>query len=398
MLALDFARAVSGLLAEEGTAQTRYGYLMMTDRNNAATQLWEQLFATMAKAEDAALIRPDHEEADHEARLHHGLAQAGWSEQEIQSRIHLHQTQVTEAPVTSPGVNPHVEFILNRLCTDIEAAMNRLHFDSHTRVARGVEPRVGPLAAMTNVIMTDEGIVTVGSFLFRFCGLVARAFTRTLLLGPTFWESESYSDDAARLYLKAAPEQMAYWARIFVSFAVTGTHIMVPYRPANRNELVFEQIARAMEIFAIAHEYGHHHLGHGRQLCADPILEEFGADQFALKIAYEVERRPLMFANPYLSSGAGGVILLKALDTLRRARDLINATRAKSSETHPDIAERLARFDSVAVLKPQEFAALKNFRTTSARIMDMIDTVVFELLCAVPKGTLEQLRAINQAT
>ena len=213
-----------------------------------------------------------------------------------------------------------------------------------TRVARGVEPRVGPLAQMTNVIMTNEGIVTVGSFLFRFCGLIARSFTRTLLLGPTFWESSSYSEEAERLYLKAAPKQVVYWVKIFISFAVTGTHSPVPYRPANRNELIFEQVSRAMEIFAIAHEYGHHHLGHGRQLCDDPKLEEFSADQFALRICYEVEQRPLMFANPYLSSGAGGVVLLKALETLRRVRDLINPTPAKSSDTHPDIAARLARF------------------------------------------------------
>ena len=158
---------------------------MTTKQNDAATQLWEQVFATMAKAEDAALMDPDHDEAGDEARLRKGLAQAGWSEQEIQSRVDLHQTQVAEAPVTSPGVNPHVEFSLNRLCADIEAAMNRLHLNSQTRVARGVEPRVGPLAQMTNVIMTNEGIVTVGSFLFRFCGLIARSFTRIC-----FWDRQ----------------------------------------------------------------------------------------------------------------------------------------------------------------------------------------------------------------
>jgi hypothetical protein len=122
----------------------------------------------------------------------------------------VHQAQLANAPLTSPGVNPHLAFLFGRLCTDIKAAMNPLHLDSHARMAHGVEPRVGPLAALTNVTMTDESIVTVGSFLFRFCGLAARAFARTLLLEPTFWESASYSEEAARVYLKASPKLMVY--------------------------------------------------------------------------------------------------------------------------------------------------------------------------------------------
>jgi hypothetical protein len=59
-----------------------------------------------------------------------------------------------------------------------------------------------------------------------------------------------------------------------MSYAVTGTNILVPFRPATKVEvLLFEQIARAMEIFAIAHEYGHHHHAHGRRLGALAIWD-----------------------------------------------------------------------------------------------------------------------------
>ena len=51
----------------------------MTRRNEAATEFWEQLFVTMAKAEDAALVDPEHDETGDEARLREGLAQAGWA-------------------------------------------------------------------------------------------------------------------------------------------------------------------------------------------------------------------------------------------------------------------------------------------------------------------------------
>jgi hypothetical protein len=43
-------------------------------RNDAATQFWEQLFASMTKAEDAALMDAEHDESEDEARLRQGLA------------------------------------------------------------------------------------------------------------------------------------------------------------------------------------------------------------------------------------------------------------------------------------------------------------------------------------
>jgi hypothetical protein len=101
----------------------------MARRNEAATQLWTQLFATMAKAEDAALIDVEYDEREHTDRLSEGLAQAGWSEREIQLRVDSYREQVAGAPITSPGVNPHVEVMFGRLCDDIEAAMDRLHLN-----------------------------------------------------------------------------------------------------------------------------------------------------------------------------------------------------------------------------------------------------------------------------
>jgi hypothetical protein len=216
-------------------------------------------------------------------------------------------------------------------------------------------------------------------------------------LAPTFWESANYSDESAQFYLKTAPEVMGYWLRIYISFCVTGTPFLVPFRPANRNELVFEQVARAMEIFAIAHEYSHHHLDHGRRIGADPKLEEFCADQLALKIAYEVERRPLVFVNPYLSSGAGAVILLKALQTLREVTEVITGVQTKQTDTHPDVASRIAKFDCVAVLKPKEFENLNSFRKVSARIMEKTGTEVSKLLQAMPTDVRNQLRTLSQA-
>ena len=361
--------------------------------NESATQFWEQYFARLSADENATLVDPTHDEREDEARLRVGLAAAGWAEHEIDERIKIQKDAEASAPVTSPGVAPSVERLFARLCDDVEGAMGRLGLDSQTRIARGIEPRAGPLAAMTNIIMTDQAIVTVGSFLFRFCGLVARACTRTIYLNPVRWECEDYADAVGRELLRGRPDLIHYWLRIYLSYAVTGTHILAQLKPATKSEVwMFEEIARAMEIFAVAHEYGHHNGGHGRQMGSDPKREEFEADQFALRVGYELERFPELIPNPYLASGAGGVVLLKALNTLIKVEETVTNTPLPVSDTHPTIAERLERFDTIAVLSPKEFSVLKGFRTVCHRVMDCVEIEVLELLLSIPKDAHNKLK------
>jgi hypothetical protein len=302
----------------------------------AASDLWRQMFARMAASEHATLVRPEYDGAEAEAGLRSAYAEAGWSNAEIEERIAVERAAIASAPVTSPGVSPGAELILDAICREIEFAMTRLGLDSHLRVARGIEPLVDRLPSMTNVVMTDQGIVTVGSFFFRFCGLIARGFARTLHLNPWLWEHEDYSNFEAREAIIHNRDIVSYWLQIFISFSITGTQSLVPFRPAKKYEFIlFEQVARAMEIFAISHEYGHHHLRHGRNLDCDPKEEEFKADQFALRICYKVESRPLIADDPYLVSGSGGIVLLMALRTLRAFKEGITGNNLSPPVTHP---------------------------------------------------------------
>jgi hypothetical protein len=190
---------------------------------------------------------------------------------------------------------------------------------------------------------------------------------------------------------------MKYWMSIYLSYATSGTNLTVPFRPARRDELLlFEQVARAMEIFAIAHEYGHHNLNHGRTLDSANHAEEFQADQFALRICYEVERFPFIFNNPYLSSGAGGCILLLALQTLRSVQYIIGG-EALPTDTHPSALSRIKRFDSVALLKPEEFKHLKEYRTASSRIMTFVESILLPSLRELPVETLVEIRSFRAA-
>jgi hypothetical protein len=112
--------------------------------NDAAIHLWEQIFSGLAKRDDATLSDPDYDYAEGEARARIAFQSAGWSKGEIQSRLEADKKLLSSAPITSPGVNLFSELFLEKSADDIESAMERLNMHSHARVARGIEPVVGP--------------------------------------------------------------------------------------------------------------------------------------------------------------------------------------------------------------------------------------------------------------
>lgn len=330
-------------------------------------------------------------------RLKSALAEAGWSDAEIEKHERDYADHQAQAPTTSPGVAPAVEAAFDMLCDEVEAAMARLGMKSHARVARGIEPRSGPQAAKINVVMTDESVVTVGSFLFRYCGLVARAFTRTLHLNPFFWESASFDVAGGRRLLRQNPWLLLYWFRAYVSFAVTGTQVMSQFVPTRKHEVVvFSQAVHAMEVFAVAHEYGHHELAHGRNIESDPRKEEFEADQFALRIGSEVARPPSELLDPYVESGAGGVLLLLSLETLRALEEEITGETAKTSDTHPPARERIERFNSVGIMEPEVFRALRSFRLAADRILTCVHAEMLEMIGEVPADVVKRWRETSR--
>ena len=119
-----------------------------------------------------------------------------------------------------------------------------------------------------------------------------------------------------------------------------------------------EQIAYSMEIHAIAHEYGHHNLSHGRDISEDPQKTEFEADSFAIRISSKIESNlPPQLSNPYLGSGAGASILLRSLDLLRKHSDAIVGTQNSDLGSHPEIFRRIQKFENLGSLEPRRLAS-----------------------------------------
>lgn len=370
---------------------------MEQEGNEAARDLWSQMFERAATHPGAAVMDPEYDPSEDDARARAGFTAAGWSKGEIEAVLTAGQRRNAAAPSTSPGVNPSAEAFHATLCDDVEAEMARQGFGSQTGIARGIEPITGPFAAKAGVIMTGQSIITVGAFTFRFCGLIAKAFHRTILLEPSYWQSERFMQDGAKLLLRMNMPLALYWNRIFMSFAMSGTNATVPFEPSEPTQVALvAQVARAMELFIVAHEYGHHHHGHGRQLEADARAEEFEADQFALRIGRPIgerDRTPLW--NPYLASGSGGVIILKALETLRRFEHALGAPMP-TGITHPSADERILRFDSVAVVEPTMYSTLKGFRSASLRVMDAVGSLLDDFLGVMPERERARLVAMRR--
>ncbi len=81
--------------------------------------------------------------------------------------------------------------------------MARQGLHTYCNVARGIEPISGSFASKTGVIMTEQSIITVSAFTFRFCGIVAKAFYRTIILDPFYWQSDSFTLPEAKRLLRA---------------------------------------------------------------------------------------------------------------------------------------------------------------------------------------------------
>jgi hypothetical protein len=343
--------------------------------NEAARDLWAQLFERAASLPDAALHRSDEKEDARQAELvATALREAGWSGDEIKHRAKNSVLHENLDDPSSPRVGPGIERKLRVVSDRVRNVISETGETLHEGVEIGVDPKAGVTAALTNVVMTNESILSVSAFLFRWCGLIARAYTRTLLGSLYHWTSTSTTPAEDRLILLKDPDLILYWFRIFLSFSATGTNVLVPYRPSTPREFnLFEQVAWAMEYFTVAHEFGHHVLGH-RDINQDATEQEFQADEFAARICERLEFEPFPeLPNPYTRTGAGGSLMLLALNTLRSFED-----SAGNGGSHPIVADRISRISNRNFLQPRQLVIDRDFNATVARIMEAVSDVIAE--------------------
>lgn len=349
-----------------------------------AVELWSQMLDRAKTNEWSTFDDPDYVHPGRDAASNRqAFSDAGWTDDEIDLMERTDNTRSDEAPTTSPGVARATEAALHRLSQAIENAAAKLNVDNREKVHFAVEPKAGPLLSKINVVMTDQSIITMGSFFTRYCGLVSRAYIRTILLAPLS-VGRDFDEELLRIELRKRPDLLFYWWRIFVSFALTGTHVLAPFKPSSKAEILqMEQVAFGMEIFGLSHEYAHHALDHGREVSSIDAAhrEEFEADAFALKICKIVEAdhrytwvKGYALPNPYLETGAAGILLLSSLEVFRKVKDRIFDCR--KYDTHPSFLDRSARIKNTYVLQPELYATSQDF---CAAVENVLRCVMSEL-------------------
>lgn len=298
-----------------------------------------------------------------------------------------------QAPTTSPGVARFTEVALQRLSLPIERAAAQLNIENRDKVHFVVEPKAGPLISKINVVMTDQSIIAMGSFFTRYCGLISRAYTRTILLSPVPVGTD-FDERRFRRGLRNRPDLLFYWWRIFASFALTGTHLLTPFKPSSKSEVIaMEQVAFSMEIFALAHEYAHHALDHGRTTFSenDAHREEFEADAFSLKLGRVIEEndrfnwvRGEAVPNPYLITGAGGILLLSSLEVFRKVKGRI--FEEKVYKTHPSFLDRSTRIKKAYVMQPNLYTTCQEFCAAVENVMRCVMLELGPLMESLPEN------------
>jgi|GEM_PF-4889675 len=341
----------------------------MKQQNIAARDLWAQMFERVAADLSAVLHDPveDGEATQHELTTH-ALKEVGWSEAEIERRIQSDRLYGDLENPNSPGVGPSLEHRLNVLADRVRKVLSEIGGTSHEKVEIAIDPVVGVSASPTNVIMTGEGMLSISAFPFKWCELVARAYTRTLYADVAHWTLNASNPAGDRELLLSNPDLVLYWFRIFVSFSGAGTHIFVPFRPSSPTEFhLFEQVAWSMEYFTVAHDFGHQVLGH-RDVNDDLRELQFRADAIAVKVCERFEFEPFpLLSNPYTRTGAGGSLMLLALEILRAFEDRAN-DGAVRAETHPTASDRIDKVSTRNLMMPKQLEMDKEFNGTVAQI------------------------------
>ena len=358
---------------------------------SAAADLWQQLLERARRSEWSTFQDPEYIEPPQKVeRDRKAFIEAGWSTSEVDFILGNRSEKLVKG-VSSSGVAPHTETALARIAEMVRSAASEILTVDFSKIEFVVEPKAGPLISLINVMMTDESIIAMGSFFTRYCGLVARAYTRTVLLAPWLFGADA-DDEKVRKLLRENSSLLLYWWRIFVSFALTGTHILTSFKPSRKEEVIlFEQIAHSMEVFALAHEVAHHVHRDVRKFDdgSDRYPEEYDADRVAVKIARRVDEqhawkwiRGSFTPNPYLSSGAGGVLLLGSLEIFRDVKDKVYKNTAYN--THPHFLDRSERIKLLWVLEPNMYKQSLEFCGAVESVLRCVKAELSPLMLAFP--------------
>jgi hypothetical protein len=305
----------------------------------------------------------------------------GASESEIIDIIQEYKDHLATVDPGSELDDLNVQFILKRIVAEVEAACKKGDIPTFDGVAYGVSPNFALEASQLPVLETQASIIEVSLPFLPFCNFISKTIALTLPQEHHNGRWQVSNDpDEVRLRLRANPTIIKDWARVLTSYALEGWPPAGPMLTSSDLGTVGRRVLmlRAMEVFAIAHEYGHHVLRHGMAQSTSEEADHFGdehdADLFAQLVSRDIGSRENP-PNYYAMSGAGAVVMLGSLELLARVKAVLRtgSDTVPPRERHPPFQKRI---EQIALLDQHAPESIRlNFQKLRASFIEILEAV-----------------------
>jgi hypothetical protein len=325
---------------------------------------------------------------------------SGAADKDIETVADEYVKTLLESPPGSDLDDPGATRILRRIIERIEAACSKVEIPKGGGVVYGTSVGTGVVARQLRVFQTEVSIIEATLPFIIFCDLVSKALVHALP-EPEINESGAhltFDSEQITERLRAEKWILAEWVRILVTYAAFGTPPNgLGVAPQGPRLNMRGQLLDAMEVFAIAHEYGHHALDHGVTTSANEEISffehEHAADSFARVISLVIGKDENAF---FLLSGAGGALILGAIELITRTRTVLTIGQdgLPHSTTHPPVAERIRFMDDADLAHlPKEDA--EEFVGVRRSMLDILDAIWAEAKPVMETFFLEGLRPVD---
>lgn len=354
-----------------------------TDERMAAEDLRRQL-----QEKSARKARPSKEEALQWVQEHRDLFVQMMSEmlgRRIDAGEFVDKAQIYLQDVTLPNSYDDLltHSVVHALCKEVEDACNQLKIPLRSGVAYGSTASLSVEAARFPVHFTEASVVSLSTGFILFCSDVSKVFARSLIHENEREENRRVIIDSAQVYAKISKDSdlKQHWTEVIGGYGYGSGPLTVTQRVvAHPASMTRQDVLWAMERFAVAHEYAHHIAAHGRRefaargIDSEGLNEEYEADLFALRLSQYLGANDTP-QNIWGMSGAAAVLLLKCLDSIRRARQVLLTGRdvLPAARSHPETSDRISMFDKVDPTLPEpEQIAFRDLRDSVVAIIDSI--------------------------
>ena len=308
------------------------------------------------------------------------MSQTFGDQVDVQQFVDNSRRLLEEVELGNPHDNLLSHSVVDIHCKEIEEACKRLEIPMRSGVAYGSTDSFDVDAARYPVYFTEASVVSISAGFILFCSDLSKVFARSLIYKS---DGKSFSVDPSEVYAKIGgdPELKQHWTEVIGGYGygsgpLNVTHRVVPF-PAS---VVRQQVLWAMERFAVAHEYAHHIAAHGRREFAAKGVDEQGfseeheADFFAFRLTQFLGANDTA-ENIWAVSGAGAVLLLKCLECLRKAKQVLLSGQdtLPISPTHPTTSDRIESFEHLDFTVPEVHRT--PFRNLRRNVIALIDSI-----------------------